>query len=360
MAGDIGRAARLFRNERYSEVIHLLEPQIFRFRESFDFYHMLGLSCFHTGDLSGAFSYLKRANQIKPEDNNTLLAVALIHLKRGETSEAIELWLAVQEADPGNRYARRGLNFLRNNSDPARVVDQLESTNVGRFLPSRGWFEKAIPYFVVGLLAAAVLVFGIGFAVTKLRAPSGPARDGLAQASLQSSAVLTQTTGQYRYVLTNDQIRSTFNRVRDEFSHYKDNLAQRDINRLLGSNASAVVKEKVQILEGYLRAPNFATIQDSFSYDQVATDPYLYQNCYVDWKGMVSNLKITQKQITFDFLVGYHNEQVLQGIVPVYLEFAADVRASTPFEILGQVKLDKDHIRLKGISIHQLMPGGSS
>lgn len=356
MAGDLGRAARLFRNERHTEVIRLLEPQIFRFRESFDFYHMLGVSCFHTGDLSGAFSYLKRANQIKPEDTKTLLALALIHLKRGELSEAIEQWLAVQDAEPGNRFAKRGLNFLKDHTDPARISEYLDSGKVGRFLPRRGAFERAIPFVVVGLVGAAVLAAGIGFAVTKLRSPSLPPREGLSKATLQSTAQLTQTTGQYRYVLTNDQIRQIFDRLRREFSQYEDNLAQRDINHLLGSNASPTVKDKAQLLEGYLSTPNFATIKNSFSYKQVSTDPFLYQNCFVNWKGMVSNLKITKQAITFDFLVGYHNEQVLEGIVPVTLDFAADVRASTPFEVLGQVKLTGDHIRLKGISIHQLMP----
>jgi tetratricopeptide (TPR) repeat protein len=319
---------------------------------------MLGLSCFHTGDLAGAFSYLKRANQIKPEDSNASLAIALIHLKRGEMSEAIEEWLAVQDADPGNRYAKRGLNFLKTNADPVKVAEYLESGRIGRFLPTRGRFERAIPYLVFGLLGAAVLVFGIGYTIARLRAPASPPREGLAAAQIESSAVLTQTTGQYRYILTKDQIRSIFNRLRNEFSHYEDNLAQRDINRLLGANASGLVKDKARLLESYLRTPNFATIRNSFSYQEVAADPYLYRNCFVAWKGMVSNLKITQKQIIFDFLVGYHNEQVLEGIVPVRLDFAADIRASTPYEILGQVKLKGTHINLKGISIHQLMPGG--
>lgn len=359
MAGDLGKAARLTRRERYSEVIRLLEPQIFRYRDSFDFYSMLGTACLHTGDLSGAYSYLKRASQLRPEEINPSLALALIHLKRGELSEAIEQWLAVQDTDPGNRYAKRGLDFLKNSRDPAKLADVIETAKIGRFLPTRSRLGRVLPYLAGGIVGAAILVFVIGFVVTRLTTPSGPAREGLNQATLPSSATLTKTTGQYRYVLTKNEIRTVFNRLREEFSHYKDNLAQRDINRLLGSNASEVVKEKARILQSYLRTPNFATIQNSFGYQAVAKDPYLYQNCFVDWKGMVSNLKITSKRITFDFLVGYHNGQVLEGIVPVYLDFAADIRAATSFEVLGQVKLVGNHIELKGISIHQLMPRGS-
>lgn len=359
MAGDLGRAGRLFRRERYSEVIRLLEPQIFRFRESFEFYRLLGASCLHTGDLAGAFSYLKRASQIQPDDIDTLLAIAVIHLRRGELSEAIEQWLDIQESDPHNRYAKRGLNFLKNNADPARVADYLETGKMTRFMPGRGRFERALPYITIGILATALLVFVAGFAYIKLRAPSGPPREGLAQATLATGTTLLQTSGQFHYVLTKDQVRSTFAQLRTEFERYQDNLAQRDVNRLLGSNASEVVKEKARILQSYLHAPNFATLKTHFSFNEVQADPYLYQNCFVDWKGMVSNLAITPKEITFDFLVGYQSGQVLQGIVPVRVGFSADIRASTPYEVLGQVKLlDKKRYELKAVSIHELMPGG--
>ena len=184
-------------------------------------------------------------------------------------------------------------------------------------------------------------------------------RPGFAQARLQSSIQLVQAGGQFRYVLTEQQIRNTFNRMRTDFAAYRDNLAQREINRLLGSNASEAVKEKAHTLESYLAQPNFATFRDPFSYQEVAKDPYLYGNCYVDWKGMVSNLRITTKEITFDFLVGYNEQKVLEGIVPVTLDFAADIRTAMSLELLAQVKTSGDHIVLRGISVHQLMPTGS-
>lgn len=359
MTGDLGRAARLLRRGKHAEVIRLLEPQIFRYRESFQFYHLLGNACLHTGDLAGAFSYLKRAAHLRPSDVDSLLSLAVIHLRRGELSEAIEQWLAVQDAEPNNRYARRGLNFLKQSSDPARVVDYLESGKMRRFLPGPSRFERIMPYVFLGILAATVLIFAGGYAITKLRAPAGPPRQGLAKATLAPGAALTQTTGQNRYILTKAQIRDTFDRLRSEFSHYDDNRAQRDVNRLLGSNASETVKAKARLLQSYLGTPNFATLKTSFSYEEVANDPFLYQNCFVDWKGMVTNLHVGSKQITFHFLVGYQSGRVLQGIVPVHLDFAADVRTSTPYEILGQVKLQGDKkFTLKGISIHELMPGG--
>ncbi|HUZ17991.1 MAG TPA: hypothetical protein VMV68_06370 [Spirochaetia bacterium] len=360
MRGDLGRAARLFRKRKYPEVIRILEPQIFRFRESFQFYTLLGLSCLETGDLSGADSYLRRANQLNEQDVGSLLALAAIHLRRHELTQAIERWLAVQDIDPGNRHARRGLEFAKRNAAEVQLAKALESTSLRRFVPGPHPAERFLPLAAVVVLVAAIGIFVVPLAVTRLLVPAEPARSGLQAATLESSIKLVQSGGQARYVLTVSEIRSTFNQMRDDFSHYRDNLAQRDINRLLGSNASEVVKEKARALQSFLNQPNFSTMRDSFSYQEVAKDPFLYRNCYVDWKGMVSNLKISRKEITFDFLVGYNEQKVLQGIVPVTLDFAADIRSSMPLELIGQIKATTGQIELRGVSVHQLMPVGSS
>ncbi len=358
MRGDLAKAARLFKRRKYADIIRMLEPQIFRFRESFPFYKLLGYSCLYTGDLAGAYSYLRRANQLKEEDVEALLAIAVIHLRRQELTEAIEHWLAVQDLQPRNRFAARGLDLARKNPAAGREGD-LDSRRIAHLLPRPSRLGQALPYLgIAALVALAVIFVAIPFA-PKLFPPPGPPRPGLAQAELQSTIQLVQPGGQFRYVLTVQQIRSTFNNMRTYFADYHDNLTQREINRLLGSNASQAVKEKARILESYLRQPNFATFRDPFSYQEVAKHPYLYRNCYVDWKGMVSNLRITTKEISFDFLVGYNEQKVLEGIVPVTLDFAANIRTAMPLELLAQVKTSGDHIVLRGISVHQLMPPGS-
>jgi hypothetical protein len=360
MRGDLGRAQRLFRRRKYAEVIRLLEPQIFRFRESFSFYFLLGSSCLRTGDLSGSYSYLRRASQLKADDVPTLLGIAAIYLKRQEIPSAIEHWLQVQDIEPKNRFAARGLNFVKKNADTPHVAELVDSNRLERFVPGHSRFEVALPYIIGAIAVAAVLIFTVPLLITKVFVSHAPERQGLENLTLVQSTPLVATSGQFRYVLTTSEIRSTFDRMKQEFSDYDDNLAQRDINRLIGSNASEPVKEKARILQSYLQTPNFATIKGSFSYQDVSRDPYLYQNCYIDWKGMVSNLKVTSSDIRFDFLVGYNDQKVLEGVVPVVLDFAADIRGATPLEVLGQVKLDGARMTLRGVSVHQLMPVSGS
>ncbi len=107
------RAERLFSRRRFGEAIRILEPQVYRFRESFDFYHLLGRSCIRTGDIAGAYSYLRRAEQLRPGDAGVLQLMAAIYHRRGERERALETYLEVLEASPGDRWARRGLDQLQ-------------------------------------------------------------------------------------------------------------------------------------------------------------------------------------------------------------------------------------------------------
>ncbi len=356
MGGELRKAERLYRAKRYSTLIHQLEPQVFKYRESFQFYFLLGMSCLHTGDIAGAHSYLRRANQLKADDVPTMLALAFISLRRQELPEAIEMWLAVQDLDPRNRIAQRGLNFVKRNPDPGRISELLDSRRTGFLLPPTGALMRAFPRVLVALAAAALLIFVVPLAITRIKESQAPPRVGLAQMNRPASSAVADLSGHYRYILTNAEIRKAFDRMKRDFSQYRDNLARRDINLLVQSNATPVVKEKARLLASYLKAPNFATMKDSFAYLEVAKDPYLYQDCYVDWTGRVSNLVVTRKAITFDFLVGYHDERVLQGIVPVTLNFAADINPTYPLEILGKIELKGTRITLAGVSIHQLGP----
>ena len=167
---------------------------------------------------------------------------------------------------------------------------------------------------------------------------------------------LVATTGEHRYILTEDEVQRSFRKAKQYFSEYRDNLALREINRLLGSNASVPVQEQARAVKNFIPAPDFTTVRDSFEYDEVADDPFLHDHCYVVWSGKISNLLITESEIRFDFLVGYEENKVLEGIVPVVLDFAAVLEQGMPLEILAEVVADEDTFDLRGLSIHKLRP----
>lgn len=354
MKGDLKKAAKLYRGRKYTKLIRLLEPQIFRFRQSYDFYFLIGMACLHTGDLGGASTYLQRALGLKPQDVDAQLGLAIVHLHRQEVQEAIRCYLEILDDNPKNRQAQRGLDFIKKGTFADQ--DLSRSGKVRRLLP--GHKLNPAPVIIV-LLALSVAVPSAYWGYLQIK--DRPVREpSVSQMSLSDIGDIVDLTGDYRYVLTENQIEDLFTSIKRNFSDFKDNVARREINRLLGSNASQPVKEQARTILQYLSEPDFTSIQDPFPYEEVVEDPYLHQGTFVVWSGKISNMQIGDDQIAFDLLVGYENNEVLLGVVNVVLTFGALLNQGDAVEILGQIQLNEDgEAFLRAVSIHKLNPEGS-
>jgi tetratricopeptide (TPR) repeat protein len=351
------KASRLLRARRFSEVISLLEPQVFLYRENFGFYYLLGVACLYVGDYGGAHSYLQRAEQIRPGRVGVLLGLAAVNLRRREVPQALQHWLRVLDEEPGNRAARRGLELVRRTEDPGDFVAMAESGRLRRFYPPLGF---RLPRWIIVVVAVAVVAVGLGLTLPDLierrSQVSLPTREGSEFTALPDDEDLTNFEGSYRYVLTPEQVEETFSRAGAYFNDFRDNLAQREVNRLRLSNAGNLVKERARLLESYFRAPTFVTFEDNLSYAEVAAEPWLYDKCYVRWSGQTSNVVITDEAITFTLLVGYEDERVLEGTVPVTVPFAAEVEAG-PVELIGRISWEDEQLALEATSIRRIVPG---
>ncbi len=348
-------AARLFRSRKFSKVINFLEPQVFMYRDNFTFYYILGVSCLYTNDYGGAYSYLKRAAQLNPEDNRALQGLAAVHLKRGEIGESIRLWLSVLDVDPNNNKAKRALALLRKNSTDERFDILNDPAKIKKFFPKpkANYLRIIIPLSV--LLLAAFLTAAFIYYFKNGAEDTDYLRPGSEQIKIKDSGNdLTDYSEQYRYVLTEDQIRNSFKTIGDYFNNYRDNLAMKEINRILHSNASPKLKERLLLLHEYIQTPDFTNFRDNFSYDEVSTEPYLYNNCFVRWKGKVSNLAVGETEITFDFLVGYHNQSVVEGIVPVRVPFAAKIENGDSIELIGEVQSKEPDFFLAAVGLRPI------
>jgi len=349
------QASRLYRRRRFTNVIRLLESQIFRFRENPDFFYLLGCSCLHTGDLGGAESYLRRADQLRPQDPATLLGMAAVALKRSETDQALELWLKVTESDPGNRVAARGLELLRRaaaREDPQLLRDR---RRIEALFPGVPLNPLAVALPLAGLAAAALLAAGIVM-LPRYLPQRGPGGRPEVRAVLLSAGqpALDSALEAARYPLSEKQVQESFEKTKRYLLQYRDNLATREVNRILLSNASAYVKEKARLLATFTRVPDFTTVRDSFAFREVAVDPPLYAGCFVVWRGKVANLAIASDAISFDLLVGYESQQQLQGVVPVAAAFAAELSDGDAVEVLGRVGLASGKLALEAVSLHRL------
>lgn len=350
---SLGEARKLFRARKFPSVIRLLEPEVFRYRESFEYFWLLGFSCLRAGDVGGAFSYISRAHQLKDDDVSVILGLAAIHFRRNENDNAIKRWLEALEIQPSNRIARRGLDLLRRGLPQDGLQEFIDSGRLKLLYPPLPPRVRGITVLVAVL--SLLIVSGLGYLAYRVRGPGIPERPGVSAIEIPSDlARLTETGTEFTFILTEKEIRQVFEKAKGYLLAYRDNLASVEINRILLSNAALAIKERARALKGFVTPPTFDTLRDSFPYAKVTVQPALYDGCVVRWNGKIANLRTGKDAISFDFLVGYDQEKELEGIVPVSLPFAAQLENGMALEVLGQVIVREERLALMGVSVHRL------
>jgi hypothetical protein len=370
------KAIRLLRRGKYGDTIQTLESEVVRYHDSFRYYYILGIACLYAKDFGGAFTYFKRARDIKIRDPLVLLGQAALFLRRGETDRAVDLYLEVQGQEPRNKTARRALAVIRKYGASEDIAAWIESGKLPRLYPPRPKLplspgRLALP--LAGLIAALALTGGllIQFGLLPLPSAGRAAREGLAGTALdrEERDAPVQIGGSYRYILTRPQVLTSYEEARSLFNEYRDEAAKVVLNRIIESNASEGIKNKARLLAAYAETPGFDTLnaRDRFSYREVIAEPVLYRDCHVIWRGMATNLSAPETSTSFDFLVGYDTRSTLEGIVPVYFDFPVAVNLERPLEVLGRVVPVStpgggEGVRLEGLAIHQsglLDPGAA-
>lgn len=362
----LDRAKRKFAQEKYGEVIKLLEPCVLDYHESFVFHLYLGLACLHEGIVTVAVSYLGRARQIKMSHPTLLCAEAALALKRRDTNRAVERYIAVLDADPKHRLAQKGLNALKAHHTPESLAGFIQSGKVKALYPRPGVAEyrRRSVVCAVGVGCLCTLLVG-ALGIAGLRVWHSGLWRGTARTSRADVSFLTLTkeeyarplegSGSYRYTLSKQDVLQSYANAQKYFQTFKDNAAQVEINKLLASNASHSIKRRARMLMDYFALPTFDTFpdEDNYPYVQVREQKGLYLDCWVVWQGMAANVKRTERSVSFNLLVGYDRLTKLEGIVPVFCNFVVSVDPQKPIRVLGKVQMRGDILYLKARSVFQ-------
>ena len=157
----------------------------------------------------------------------------------------------------------------------------------------------------------------------------------------------------YRYILSSTEVAKLYSEAQTLFQQGKDNAVQININKLLSSNASTAIKYKANLLLEYLDEPTFEDFSNSFTYDDIKLDPYLYQNCWMILSGRISNVNITENVYFCDLLVGYENMKKLEGIVPVEIKQPITIDPTQPIKVLGKILMKNGKLSLEVKSVYQ-------
>lgn len=355
----VEQGKKLLMRKKYHEVITLLEPHIFEYRDSFAFHFYLGISFLNIGEIGNAVDYFSAARKLKPNDTDLMAASAAMYLRRNDTRKAVEYYFRILDIAPNYKLAKKGLMYIRKNNTAELMGNFVQSGKIRRLYPVPHRNElrgKRITFLLIVCIFAMLGGVIIPFAAYNYNFSFSSERADITDLNLDSFEKKRpiDMTGTYSYVLTSAEVINAFSKAQNHFQNFRDNEAQIEVNKILNSNASFSIKKKARELAGLFEEPGFDTIKDVYSFDLIRKDPLLYQDCWVVWKGMPSNVKTGAYSTAFNLLVGYDTKHTLEGVVPVFCGFVGKIDTERPISVLGKVEIkDGGVICLKGTGLHQ-------
>lgn len=361
-------AKSLLRRRKFSLAITYLESRSDIYENDFEYLVTLGIACLYVGDVGNAMGYFGRARRIRINDVNLLLGQAAVFLRRGDTRTAMEYYLDVQELDPQNRIVREAKDFIRKNTDVSSAVrGMIDTGSIEKFYPPLGINPDVVRNCILGGIFLGIVVSVFVLAFYPRSRHTGSDRMDISMLQLTSAEkkdpVLSDMSGiVVNYLMNSRQIVECYDLAVRLFSEHRDNAARVEINRLLGSNASSLVKHKASLLASYLEEPTFDTLVDNYDFLTVSSDPALYKDVYVAWSGRIANAtELSDGSWACDLLVGYEDKKTVTGRVKVMFPSvpAPSVDGSRPVRFLGKIDVSEDEAVLSGRAIYQPLKGSA-
>lgn len=354
---ELKKAQVFFKRRKFSSVISMLEPRVIDYRDSFEFFYILGVSCLYMGDTGAAKDYLHRCETIEGMNVSLLIAQAAMYLRRGDTNQAVETYLTVLDYEPRNKIANRAMTFIRTKGDIATISQWVSNGKIKRFYPDPGFYFPVVPVAATAVLA--LVVFLSIFLVGKLKDRSKPLSPraemygNLELSNAEKRNLLDEQGGAYSTILTEDQVEEIYGKAKDYFLDHRDNEAQVEINRLLNSNASNDIRVRARTLMEYMEEPDFETLTTSYTYEDVMADPMLYQDCWVIWLGHIANVREDENFYECSFMVGTADRKYLAGVIPLSMPQPVNIDIDRPVQVLAKIEIRDRKILLNGKTYYQ-------
>jgi len=360
----LSKAAILAKKGDYDGALKILRDEEDRYNGSFKYYYLYAVICLHAGSYADSHDYLNYARKIRQNDTNLMLCFAVQYLRRTNTVQAVNYYLDVLEMDPKNKTAKKALAVIRNYSSSESLSEWVSSqerlNKLFPPIPAPLVTSKTILNTFLIVTAAFLLIIGVLITAKVLPSP-------FKQRSARPSSEFTltsqerkdpvETAGYYRYILTRDQAISHYDRALSLFTSYRDEAAKIYLNRILESNASEGLKNRARLLMSNMEVPGFDNFKksDNPSLTDVRKETPVYKDVHVIWKGMATNIDLTDEYTKFDLLVGYDTRTTLEGIIPVNFDIPVSINTERPLEVLGKITFESSYsdIWLEGVAIHQ-------
>ena len=316
--------------------------------------HYQGYASFFTKNYHHSqmcFELLMDKGKLTSKECNLL---AYMYSRHNEKENAISTWCLALEKNKNNKIAKKSLDYVR---AQGREVNLIEDEFFDSNIPKQPFL---IPLTLIGklILIFILLIFlsvGIYFGILKIREEIAKNRfrdrDEINKIHLPDynpNLLEKAKDNELKYSYSEKEIKNKFQMIKRNILDDKVVAAQIEINQIRMSNASLAVKYKMDILETFIKEPDYAVFKNKISFKNFLSEQILYQNVYILWKGRVVNLSKNNYRIIFDFIIGDEEKGIIEGIIPVVFKKAVIVKNNQKIGIFGKIKIDQDDIYIDG------------
>ncbi len=360
-------AKYLIKRRKFDMAIRFLESCEETYDGDFDYYVTAGIAYLYADVPGKATSSFRKAREIRINNSNLLLGQAAIFLRHGETDKAIEYYLNVLEIDPNNITAKEAMAFIKNHGDFSTICRWVDSGDIKRFYPPLGVNPNAVRNVILLGVFLGIL-FSVSFTVysnrmrVKKNLTALERKFELSEDEIKNPILLNTQDVEFEFNMKAKDVTESFDDLKHYFAEGRDNLCQVEINRILNSNTTPSIKQKVLEIQSLLKEATFNSLKDNFPYLQVVQNPALYIDCYVIWDGSITNEgQNLDGSWKCDLLVNYIPEEKrnqLDGTVSVFFETAPNppLNSERSVKFLGKVTSDgAGKFYLEGKGYYQML-----
>ncbi|WNY63792.1 tetratricopeptide repeat protein [Borreliella americana] len=364
----INKSIYYYNSKKYSQAIKLLEKEIFFYKNYYLYHYVLGMSYLRIGNLGNAQTYLKKAYTLNPGESNIKQAIAILLVSQGKEEKAIQIWLKMIEENQEVDRSELSLEIIRKN--PIKDSAFFKNSNLYeklfptiKAIPDKNSTKLIIIIIIGGIVFISMLAIYFVFYEQKTKTSANLKTEinknlnniaaYIDDIKINNKEKIKNEEGQFILILTSDEIKNSFEKIKIYLKKGKDNFARVEINKILNSNASESIKLKAKNLASFISRPDFISFNEHLNLKDIKKDPSIYSNVYVKWEGVVNNIEKKDNIIQFDFYVGY-NKNVLSGIIPTKTTFDIDIDFKDNVEILGQIEYKKNKLTLNAITIRKI------
>ncbi|AYE36031.1 hypothetical protein DB313_00685 [Borrelia turcica IST7] len=365
----INKSIYYYNSHKYSEVVKLLEKEIFLYKNYYFYHYILGMAYLKMGNLTNAHTYLKKAYTLNPTEPDVKQSIAILLVAQGKEDKAIRIWLKMIEENQEIKRSELSLETIRKNPIQGTLFFNKKKTYDKLFPEIKAktgenlFNSIRIVLTTVGLISLVLVIFlfinskeiiTLQFSSkSKNKKAINNITAYIDDIKINDKEKIENDEGQFVFILTETEIKNSFQKIKNHLKENKDNFARIEINKILNSNASESIKLKAKNLASFISRPDFITFDDYLDLKKIKQTPLIYSNAYVKWEGIVNNIEKKDNIIYFDFYVGY-NKNALEGIITTKTTFDIDIDFKDSVEILGQIDYTKGKLTLNAITIRTI------